>query len=871
MNNKINAVAKAVTLLLATAATGAHADLVITEYVEGGGSNKAVEISNLGTSSINLDADQYVLSLYANGATDSSQTVTLTGNLAAGSSIVYHNASALDQFKVGIESTITYFNGDDALVLTKNSAVIDRVGQLGVDPGSEWTDPNDANFSTKDKTLRRKASITTGDTNATGVFPNAINQWVVFDKDTADGLGCPGVDACTEVPAEPGVLLITEYIEGTSSNKAVELSNVGGSDIDLDASVYKLTLYGNGSTEPGNTETLTGILAAGESIVFHNSSAADEFKVGTESTVTFFNGDDALVLTKDDVVIDRLGKLGEDPGSAWTDPNDPDFSTANKTLRRKASITAGDNDATAAFPGDNNQWLTFDVNTADGLGCMGEVACGDTPVDPEPAPTPCSGCEELTPVADPNTFDTNVYYTNVLSGSFDDPQAMKNAISVAIATGHQQLTYKQVWTALTYSDEDPSDSNNVIELYTGKSVSKQNNGGNTSDWNREHIWAKSHGFPSESQLGYTDAHHLRPTNVKVNSTRSNYDFNECSDTGTEVAEAPGNYLDAAARCFEPRDEIKGDVARMIMYMDTRYQGNDTNMPDLVVVDRITTAEEVTNNEPLHGKLCTLYTWHQQDPVDATDTKRNDAIYTYQGNRNPYVDYPQWVQEVYGDECGDPANPKLDVDIIIDSPEMVNEGDALIIDASATAAKDDAELSFNWEQTAGPALEFDATSAILTLNAPEVAADLQLEFNLTVSDGSLEKSEVVIVKVANVPLTLDISFSGNTDLNEAESTVITAAIANEPAGLQYSWTQVSGMQADYTADGLVLNMTAPDVDVDQTLVFKLVVSDGEEQYSTNVSIDVKNQQESGWTKPDGAGSLGAGLLLLLPLLWRRRQS
>ncbi|QIR14589.1 endonuclease [Shewanella aestuarii] len=871
MNNKINAVAKAVTLLLATAATSAHADLVITEYVEGSSSNKAVEISNLGTSTINLDADQYVLSLYSNGAVDTSNTVTLTGTLAAGSSIVYHNASAEEQFKVGIESTVTYFNGDDALVLTKNGAVIDRLGQLGVDPGSEWTDPNDANFSTKDKTLRRKASITTGDTNATGVFPNAVNQWVVFDKDTADGLGCPGESACSAAPTEPGVLLITEYIEGSGSNKAVELSNVGGSDIDLDASVYKLSLYGNGSEEAGNTETLTGILAAGASIVFHNSSADEEFKVGTASTVTFFNGDDALVLTKDDVVIDRLGVLGEDPGSAWTDPNDPNFSTANKTLRRKASITAGDTDAKAPFPGDNNQWLTFDINTSDGLGCMGEVACGDVPVIPDPDPTPCSGCEELTPVADPNTFDTNIYYTNVLSGSFDDPQALKNAISVVVATGHKQLTYKQVWTALTYSDEDPSNSSNVIELYTGKSVSKQNNGGNTTDWNREHIWAKSHGFPSESQLGYTDAHHLRPTNVKVNSTRSNYDFNECSDTGTEVAEAPGNYLDAAARCFEPRDEIKGDVARMIMYMDTRYQGNDANMPDLVAVDRITTAEEVANNEPLHGKLCTLYTWHQQDPVDATDIKRNNAVYTYQGNRNPYIDYPEWVQQVYGDECGDPVNPVLDVDIIITSPEMVNEGESLTLDASATVAKDEAELSFNWVQTSGPALEFEPTSSVLTLTAPEVSEDVQLQFTLTVSDGSLESSEVVSVKVVNVPLAFDISFTGNTDINETESTVITAAIANEPAGLQYSWEQVSGMSADYSADGLVLNVTAPEVSVDQALVFKLVVSHGEEQYSTTVSINVKNQQESGWTKPDGAGSLGAGMLLLLPLLWRRRQS
>ncbi|MDO6774338.1 endonuclease [Shewanella sp. 3_MG-2023] len=856
MNNKINAVAKAVTLLLAAASTTANADLIITEYVEGGGQNKAIELYNSGDAAQSLNG--YKLVRYKDGDTSPSDMVVFSNEeIPAKSILVVRHADA----ELDLDASVTdmvgelQHNGTDAVGLLNGDLVIDIVGAVPTPAG--WG---------KDVSLRRINSSSSMVSKA--IFDE--NDWTTEPKDTVDGLGCIGEAACTFV-AEPGVLLITEYVKGTSNNKAIEISNIGDSALDLDASEYKLTLFFNGSTTPGKTQILSGILNAGESRVFHHSDAADEFKVGDESEVTWFNGDDALVLYKDDVVIDRLGKLGEDPGSEWTDPNDPNFSTKDKTLRRKNSITAGDTDATAAFPGDNNQWLTFDVNTADGLGCMGEVACTETPVEPEPDPTPCSGCEELTPVADPNTFDTNVYYTNVLSGNFDDAEAMKNAISVAIATGHQQLTYKQVWTALTYSDEDPSNSSNVIELYTGKSVSKQNNGGNTSDWNREHIWAKSHGFPSESQLGYTDAHHLRPTNVKVNSTRSNYDFNECSDTGTEVAEAPGNYLDAAARCFEPRDEIKGDVARMIMYMDTRYQGNDTNMPDLIAIDRITTADEVANNEPLHGKLCTLYTWHQQDPVDTTDIKRNDAVYTYQGNRNPYVDYPQWVQEVYGDQCGDPVNPKLDVDIIIEYPEMVNEGETLIIDASATVAKDDAELTFNWEQTSGPAVEFDGANAVLTLSAPEVSADQQLQFTLTVSNGLLEKTEVVNVKVVNVPLTLDISFSGNTELNEGDSTVITAAIANEPEGLQYSWTQVSGMSADYTADGLVLSVTAPDVDVDQTLVFTLFVSDGEEQYSTNVSIDVKNQQESGWSKPDGAGSLGAGLLMLLPLLWRRRQS
>ncbi|WP_285164701.1 endonuclease [Shewanella goraebulensis] len=856
MNNKISTLAKAASLLLATASTAANADLVITEYVEGGGNNKAVEISNLGANSVDLDAAQYVLALYSNGGTDAGNSETLTGTLAAGSSIVFHNASADDLFKVGIESTVTYFNGDDALVLTKDNVVIDRFGKLGEDPGSEWTDPNDANFSTKDKTLRRKASITTGETDAAADFPGTDNQWVVFDKDTGDGLGCPGEGTCT---VEPGVLLITEYIEGSSSNKAVELSNVGGSTLDLDANTYTLTMFSNGSSEiqDDRTETLSGSLAPGETIVFHNSSAWDEFKVGTESSVTWFNGDDALVLYKDGIVIDRFGVLGEDPGSEWLDANDPDFSTKDKTLRRKNNVVVGDTVATAPFPGDDNQWAVFDKDTSDGLGCSGEEACPEIPV--------CENCPDLDPVADPDAYNRDEYYSDVINGSFDTPEAMKQAISVVIADGHQQLSYSEVWTVVTHSDEDPSDSMNVLELYTGNSIAKNSNAGNGGSWNREHVWAKSHGFPSESQLGYTDAHHLRPTNDRVNSTRSNYDFDECSDTGVELETAPGNYLDTEKRCFEPRDAVKGDVARMIMYMDTRYQGNDSNMPDLVAVDYITTAEEVSANAPLIGKLCTMYNWHQQDPVSEADIQRNNAVYTYQGNRNPYIDNPEWVQAVYGEACG----PKLDVDFIITAPEMVNETDAFVLDASATVAEEGTELSFIWEQTSGPELTFDATSAVLSLTAPEVTADTALEFVLTVSDGSLEATQTVAVTVVNVPLSFDISFSGNTELAQGEATVITASIADEPEGLTYSWSQTSGQTADYSASGLVLNLTAPEVSVDQALVFQLVVTDGEEQFVSSVSVNVKNETESGWTKPDGAGSLGGGLLMLLPLVWRRR--
>ena len=682
-------------------------------------------------------------------------------------------------------------------------------------------------------------------------------------------------------------LVITEYIEGSANNKAIEISNLGSSDINLDANAYKLILFANGAdaSKPGNTETLTGTLAPGKSIVFHNAGATiDAFKLGSASTVTYFNGDDAVVLTKNDVVIDRFGKRGEDPGTEWKDPNNADFSSVNKTLRRKASVTTGDTVAEADFPGTNNQWAVFVIDTADGLGCPGEKACtGDVtppepPKPPEPETGPCTGCETLTPVADPATFNSEIYYSDVLSGEFANAEELKNALSVIIAKNHKQLTYKQVWSTLTYADQDPANDKNVIEIYTGASISKYDNqtgGSGVGKWNREHVWAKSHGFPSESQWGYTDAHHLRPSDVGINTARSNNDFGACRDTGEEVlfnGAGTGNYLDKTTNCWEPRDKVKGDVARMIMYMDTRYQGTDTattQMPDLVAVDRLTTTAE--DDAPLIGTLCTLYEWSQLDAVDSYEQNRNNQVYKYQGNRNPFIDRPELVKEVYGAVCGDDPNPGLVVEGDIVTPESVTEGAAYTLDASAIKAGEGVTLTYKWEQIVGEEKTLVGNQAILSLTAPKVKADDTLNFTLTISNGTLETTKAVSLSVMNVPFMVEVGFAGNTKLAEEQSTTITATVADAPVGTTYSWKQVSGTTAKFTATDLKLDVTAPKVDIDQSLVFELTVTNADkESFSKSVSIEVLNTEDAGWTKPDGAGSLGGFMTLLLPLIWLRRR-
>ncbi len=213
-----------------------------------------------------------------------------------------------------------------------------------------------------------------------------------------------------------------------------------------------------------------------------------------------------------------------------------------------------------------------------------------------------------------------------------------------IIDDHTESSYSFLWTALRYTDEDPDNSSNFILIYTGRSLSKTQV---YPDWNREHSWPKSHGDFGNTPPAGTDMHHLRPCDESVNSDRGNKDFD---DGGTAHSEAIGCYSDADS--WEPRDEVKGDVARMMFYMEVRYEG-DSGEPDLELVDYTGTSGSTL------GKLSTLLAWHTQDPVSDFESRRNDRVYSYQNNRNPFIDHPEYVSYIW-----EGAVP----DAVVDIPE-----------------------------------------------------------------------------------------------------------------------------------------------------------------------------------------------------------
>ncbi|MGD2114246.1 MAG: lamin tail domain-containing protein, partial [Acidobacteriota bacterium] len=246
-------------------------------------------------------------------------------------------------------------------------------------------------------------------------------------------LAAPGVLA-----AQPADLLISEMVEGSSLNKAVEIYNGTGAAVDLGLGGYRLEVYFNGSSSAGTTVSLSGVLAAGDVWVVADDGAGPAVLAVTDQTTTssLFNGDDAIVLRKGGgggPVLDSIGQVGFDPGSEW---GSGDTSTGNNTLVRKATSCTGDTDLGDPF----DPALDYDGFPQDTVSDLGShtSTCGGPPPPPtadrllltELVVTPTAG--EYVEIHNPNAFPVDlsdyyltdatfapggVFYYNVVTGA----------------------------------------------------------------------------------------------------------------------------------------------------------------------------------------------------------------------------------------------------------------------------------------------------------------------------------------------------------------------------------------------------------------------------------------------------------------------
>ena len=289
------------------------------------------------------------------------------------------------------------------------------------------------------------------------------------------------------------------------------------------------------------------------------------------------------------------------------------------------------------------------------------------------------------------TFVSNIYSQSDFGSSFDptygivqasipqdyyqeangkSSEQLKEALH-QIISNHTVFPYTSsstdTWDILQLSDQDPENHDNMILVYTGRSQDKgyrdgsgnysqyeNGNGTQNNSWNREHVWPKSHGFPDEDDNAYTDVHNLKPSDRSVNSSRGTKDYDY---GGSQHSEASDCLTDSDS--WEPSDFVKGDIARILFYMVVRYDpgyDHNNNSFDLELVDYTTPG----NNDPILGKLSSLIQWHFDDPVDDFEINRNEVIFGFQQNRNPFIDHPNLVNFLWGENIGQSWNENLSV-------------------------------------------------------------------------------------------------------------------------------------------------------------------------------------------------------------------
>ena len=242
-------------LAAASPASAAVSELFFSEYIEGSSNNKALEIYNGTGAAVDLGAGGYNVQVYFNGSTTAGLTINLVGTVANGDVFVIAQSSANATILAQADQTngSGWFNGDDAGVLRKGTAVIDVVGQIGVDPGTEW---GSGLVSTADNTLRRKACVDAGDPIGSDAFDPSV-QWDGFATDTFDGLGSHTVSAapCVTPPDDAPAVASTSPADGATSvapGTSVEITFTEAVDVASDWVSISCSLSG------AHTATVSG-------------------------------------------------------------------------------------------------------------------------------------------------------------------------------------------------------------------------------------------------------------------------------------------------------------------------------------------------------------------------------------------------------------------------------------------------------------------------------------------------------------------------------------------------------------------------------------------------------------------------------------
>ena len=240
------------------------------------------------------------------------------------------------------------------------------------------------------------------------------------------------------------------------------------------------------------------------------------------------------------------------------------------------------------------------------------------------------------------------YYKDAVGKS---DAALKTQLYSIISTGSIDKGYDYLYTI--YQTSDNTSTGNVWDMYStctwSHGVKKCGNYSVVCDcYNREHSIPQS--WFNEASPMRNDAFHVYPTDGKVNGQRSNYPFGECSG-GNTLSVGKGRlgsstFAGYSGTVFEPADEYKGDFARTYFYFATRYQNIMTSIGG-------DSFDNTTYPSLSSWSIALFLKWHRQDPVSQKERTRCNAIEVYQKNRNPFIDYPELAEHIWGTKKGIP--------------------------------------------------------------------------------------------------------------------------------------------------------------------------------------------------------------------------
>lgn len=373
------------------------------------------------------------------------------------------------------------------------------------------------------------------------------------------------------------------------------------------------------------------------------------------------------------------------------------------------------------------------------------------------------------------------YYSNATGTGY----TLKTQLYNIIKNGHVDHGYDDLYNGYESTDTDRYYENDatILDMYSenpsGTDPYNYNHHNNncgsysieSNCYNREHLFPQGI-FNSASPMK-NDIHHVVPSDGKVNGQRSNYPFGEV-DTPNWISlngskRGPNSTSGYSGTVFEPIDEFKGDIARCMLYFATRYQTQVDGWSHDMING---TEDQVYSN----WFITLLVKWHTNDPVSLREIDRNNAAYTYQGNRNPYIDHPEYVNIIWSAFSVDPDTESPSTPLNLTASNITNT----TIDLNWTASTDNIGVS-SYEIYNGASLVANSATNATTLNnltknttynltikAIDVAGNKSNSSNLV----SVTTTNLIDVDPPTIPLnliasnetssTLDLSWTASTD-------------------------------------------------------------------------------------------------------------